>query len=103
MKWLTSMMTVVGVTVALASAGQAQVVEKKALTLEAARQVMATAIGEARRLDAPGAAVAIVDDGGNLISLERLDGPSPPARTSRSARRVRLRSSSDRPGHSRTA
>jgi len=74
MKWLTSMMTVVGVTVALASAGQAQVVEKKALTLEAARQVMATAIGEARRLDASGAAIAIVDDGGNLISLERLDG-----------------------------
>ena len=74
MKWLMSMMTVVGVTVAMAGAGQAQVVEKKAMTLEAARQVMATAIGEARRLNAPGAAIAIVDDGGNLMALERLDG-----------------------------
>lgn len=74
MKWLTSTMATVGLTVALVGAGQAQVVEKKALTLEAARQVMATAIGEARRLDAPGAAVAIVDDGGNLLALERLDG-----------------------------
>ncbi len=74
MKWLASMITAVGVTVVLAGAGQAQVVEKKALTLEAARQIMATAIGEARRLNSPGAAIAIVDDGGNLMSLERLDG-----------------------------
>ena len=74
MKWLTSMMTAVAVNVVLAGAGQAQVVEKKALTLEGARQVIATAIGEARRLNAPGAAVAIVDDGGNLLALDRLDG-----------------------------
>jgi glc operon protein GlcG len=74
MKWLTSMMTAVAVSVALASAGQAQVVEKKALTLEGARQVIATAMGEARRLNAPGAAIAIVDDGGNLLALDRLDG-----------------------------
>ena len=52
----------------------AQVAEKKALTLEAARQVLATAIGEARRLNAPGGAIAVVDDGGNLMVLERLDG-----------------------------
>src|SRR5438552_3833633 len=38
MKWLTSTMTAVVVSVALAGAGQAQVVEKKALTLEGAQQ-----------------------------------------------------------------
>ncbi len=54
--------------------GQAQVVEKKALTLEGARQIIATAIGEARRLNAPGGVIAVVDDGGNLMVLERLDG-----------------------------
>jgi glc operon protein GlcG len=62
------------VTVALVATGEAQVVEKKTLTLEAARQIIATAIGEARRLDAPGGVIAIVDDGGNLMALERLDG-----------------------------
>lgn len=73
MRWLTSVMTAVAVTVALAGTGQAQVVEKKALTLEGARQIIATAIGEARRLNAPGGVIAVVDDGGNLIALERLD------------------------------
>ncbi|HEV8438859.1 MAG TPA: heme-binding protein [Methylomirabilota bacterium] len=52
----------------------AQVVEKKTLTLEGARQIIATAIGEARRLKAPGGVIAVVDDGGNLMALERLDG-----------------------------
>jgi uncharacterized protein GlcG (DUF336 family) len=62
------------VTVALASTGQAQVVEKKALTLEGARQIIATAIGEARRVKAPGGVIAVVDEGGNLMAIERLDG-----------------------------
>jgi glc operon protein GlcG len=74
MRWLASVMTAVAVTLGLAGAGQAQVVDKKALTLEGARQIIATAIGEARRLKAPGGVIAIVDDGGNLMALERLDG-----------------------------
>jgi glc operon protein GlcG len=52
----------------------AQVVEKKGLTLDGARQIIATAIGEALRLRAPGGVIAVVDDGGNLIAVERLDG-----------------------------
>lgn len=74
MRRLASVMTAVAVTLGLAGDGQAQVVDKKALTLEGARQIIATAIGEARRLRAPGGVIAIVDDGGNLMALERLDG-----------------------------
>jgi glc operon protein GlcG len=73
MKWLMSMVAA-AVTMALVTTGEAQVVEKKALTLEGARQIIATAIGEARRLNAPGGVIAVVDDGGNLMALERLDG-----------------------------
>jgi len=60
-----------------AGTADAQVVEKKGLTLNAAKQVIATAVGEARRVGAPGAVIAVVDDGGNLIALERLDGTFP--------------------------
>jgi uncharacterized protein GlcG (DUF336 family)/quercetin dioxygenase-like cupin family protein len=60
--------------VVMSSATHAQVVDKKALTLEGARHVVASAIGEARRLNAPGGVIAVVDEGGNLIALERLDG-----------------------------
>ena len=52
----------------------AQVAEKKSLNLEGARTVIAAAQAEAKRLNAPGGVIAVVDDGGNLIALERLDG-----------------------------
>jgi len=58
----------------LAAAASAQTVEKKTLNLEGARQVIAAAQAEAKRVSAPGGVVAVVDDGGNLIALERLDG-----------------------------
>ena len=57
-----------------AAAAQAQVSSKKALTLEGARRVIAAAAAEAKRLNAPGGVIAVVDDGGNLVALERLDG-----------------------------
>lgn len=55
-----------------ASAGE-QVAEKKVLTLEGAKKVAAAAAADARA-HSEGAAIAIVDDGGNLLYLERLDG-----------------------------
>ena len=58
----------------LTAAARAQVSSKKALTLEGARKVIAAAEAEARRLNAPGGVIAVVDDGGNLVALERLDG-----------------------------
>src|SRR5207247_9865721 len=52
----------------------AQTVEKKTLTLKGAESVIAAAKAEAQKLQAPGAVIAVVDDGGNLMALERLDG-----------------------------
>ena len=52
----------------------AQITDKKTLTLEGARQVIAGAKEYARKNNAPGGVIAVVDDGGNLIALERLDG-----------------------------
>ena len=52
----------------------AQIAEKKSLTLDGAEKVIASAKAEARRLNAPGGVIAVVDDGGNLMALARLDG-----------------------------
>lgn len=63
----------------LADTASAQIADKKALTLEGAKKVAAAAVAEAKRLEAPGGSIAIVDDGGALILLERLDGTFPAA------------------------
>ena len=52
----------------------AQTVEKKTLTLQGAERVIAAAKAEAQKLQAPGGVIAVVDDGGSLMALERLDG-----------------------------
>src|SRR3989442_9375479 len=56
------------------SLASAQTVGKKTLTLQGAERVIAAAKAEAQRLHAPGGVIAVVDDGGNLMALERLDG-----------------------------
>lgn len=58
----------------IATAAQAQVVDKKSLSLEGARSVISAAKEYARKNNAPGGVIAVVDEGGNLIALERLDG-----------------------------
>jgi glc operon protein GlcG len=59
--------------------GEAPVTASRpALTLEGARRVVAAAVTEARRLNA-GGAIAVVDDGGALLALERIDGTFPAA------------------------
>jgi glc operon protein GlcG len=57
---------------AAATTARAQVAEKKGLTLEGARQVIAAAAAYART-KAGTAVIAVVDEGGNLMALERLD------------------------------
>ena len=59
--------------IALGSPAFAQTVEKKGLTLAGAKQVIAAAVAEAKTKNAPGGAIAVVDDGGNLVAVERLD------------------------------
>jgi glc operon protein GlcG len=58
---------------AICSTGFAQTFDRKALTLEGAKQVIAAAVAEARGKKAPGGAIAVVDEGGNLVAVERLD------------------------------
>jgi glc operon protein GlcG len=52
--------------------------QKTALSLEDAKRVIAGAVAEAQRNHA-GGAIAVVDDGGNVIAVERLDGTFPAA------------------------
>ena len=56
----------------VATASQAQVREKKMLTLDGAKTVAAAAEAAAKKNNA-GSAIAVVDDGGNLMLLLRLD------------------------------
>jgi len=68
-----------GITLALVfsvtvATSRAQVTSKKSLTLDGARTVIAAAIAEAKKVNAPGGVIAVVDEGGNLMALERLDG-----------------------------
>jgi uncharacterized protein GlcG (DUF336 family)/mannose-6-phosphate isomerase-like protein (cupin superfamily) len=73
MRWLGAMVTG-AVLLAMVGPVPAQgVAAKRGLTLEGARQVIAAVTAEARRANV-GSAVAVVDEGGNLLALERLDG-----------------------------
>lgn len=64
---LTIASMIIGVTL------NAQVSDQKNITLEAAKKVAADAVAYAKTNNAPGGSIAIVDNGGNLIYLERLD------------------------------
>ena len=57
----------------LSSAAAAQTIEKKGLTLDGAKKVIAAAVAEAKSKNAPGGTIAVVDEGGNLVAVERLD------------------------------
>lgn len=72
MKFMTGM---IGALLLIAACAQAnaQTEQKSALTLDGAKKVIAAAVAEAKSRNAPGGAIAVVDDGGNLIALERLD------------------------------
>jgi glc operon protein GlcG len=61
-----------GAVVFLGDSAQAQLLEKKALSLEASRKMVAAAEAEAERNHWRGV-VAVVDDGGWIILLERMD------------------------------
>ncbi|MGE5208237.1 MAG: heme-binding protein [Alphaproteobacteria bacterium] len=66
--------TVIAVMIGFVAASHAQVVEKKSLNLDGAKKAIAAAVEYAKKNNAPGGVIAVVDDGGNLMALERLDG-----------------------------
>lgn len=78
MNRLAKVLGIALILAAPAARADAQVEEKRVLTLEGAKTVAAAAAAEARR-DKAGGAIAIVDDGGHLIYLERLEGTFPAA------------------------
>ena len=59
---------------AIAATAQAQLLERKSLSIEGAHKVIAGAVTYAKKVNAPGGVIAVVDEGGNLMALERLDG-----------------------------
>ena len=57
----------------------AQTIDVKMLTLEGARTIIGGAAAEARRLNSPGGAITVVDEGGHILALERWDRTFPAA------------------------
>lgn len=63
--------------VLMAQVTNAQTISTKNISLEAAKKVVTEAVKYAKANNAPGGAIAVVDNGGNLVYLERLDGTFP--------------------------
>ena len=59
--------------IAIAGTSSAQIITTKNISLEGAKKIVAEAVTYAKANNAPGGAIAVVDAGGNLIYLERLD------------------------------
>ena len=73
MKFIRVTVTALGF-LAATIATNAQVTDKKTLTIDGAKRVISAAVAYAKKNNAPGGVIAVVDDGGNLMALERLDG-----------------------------
>src|SRR5258705_11828298 len=58
-----------------ATVANAQTATKTTLTIDGAKKVIAASVAYAKKNNAPGSVIAVVDDGGNLMTLERLAGP----------------------------
>ncbi len=75
MSYLRRMLSVgaLAVFAALSMNAGAQLADKKVLTLEAAKKIAAAAETEARKNNW-NVVIAVVDDGGHLVYLQRIDG-----------------------------
>jgi glc operon protein GlcG len=69
-KFLLSLITLFVIVIA----ADAQVLTQKNLSLQGAKKIVAEAVKYAQSVNAPGGSIAVVDAGGNLIYLEKLDG-----------------------------
>jgi uncharacterized protein GlcG (DUF336 family) len=75
MSWRT-LPAAIGLSLTLAGGALADLPMRPVLTLDAAKRVAATAAAEAEKVHA-GGAIAVVDEGGHLVYLERLEGTFP--------------------------
>src|SRR5262245_40316978 len=73
MRPIVAIVGILGV-IAYGTGADSQTMQNKSLTLEGAKKAIGAAVAEAKRLNAPGGAIAVVDEGGNLMAVERLDG-----------------------------
>src|SRR5437016_10264861 len=71
---MTKTMIMAALLIGIAATAHAQIVEKKSLNLDGAKKAIAAAVDYAKKSNAPGGVIAVVDEGGNLVALERLDG-----------------------------
>jgi uncharacterized protein GlcG (DUF336 family) len=74
MRTLLSPALAAALVLAAAGTAPAQVASKNSITLDGAHRAIAAAVATARAKQAPGGVIAVVDDGGNLVALERIDG-----------------------------
>jgi uncharacterized protein GlcG (DUF336 family) len=58
----------------MTASGYGQFAEKESLNLDVRKEIIAAAVDYAKKNNAPAAVIAVVDDGGNLMALQRLDG-----------------------------
>jgi len=72
--WLHLILAVAAALVVANAAHAADVITQSTLSLDGAKSVAMSALHYARAHNAPGAAVAVVDAGGVVIYVERLDG-----------------------------
>lgn len=63
----------IAVIIVFSITSSAQTINTKNISLDAAKKVAAEAVKFAKANNAPGGAIAVVDNGGNLIYLEKLD------------------------------
>jgi glc operon protein GlcG len=70
---------VIIVTMLITAEAQSQTIVSRNISLQAAKAVVSDAITYAKANNSPGGAIAVVDNGGNLVYLERLDGTFPAA------------------------
>ena len=63
----------------LSAGAHAQTMDAKMLTLEGAKRVIAGAVAEAKRVNAPSGAITVVDAGGYMLAFERWDNTFPAA------------------------
>jgi glc operon protein GlcG len=74
MRTFVSSALAAALVLAAAAGATAQVAQKHSITLDGARRAIAASVAAARAKQAPGGVIAVVDDGGNLVALERIDG-----------------------------